>query len=116
MTLQRRTPLKRSTKRIRPVRERFTPEFWNAQRAAVFVTQDEGRCAHCLRRYSRLDACHIRGLGKGRSRNDPDNPLNALTNLLGLCRPCHGEFDDQPLATRIVVGNALKSRFRWPEN
>lgn len=112
VTLQRKTPLKRSTKRIRKMRARYTPEFWKGQREKVRSIQG-GRCAFCDKPGT-LDAAHIRGLGRTGTRNDPKNPLNQLSNLLGLDRECHETFDAEPLSTRLIVGAELKKKFDWP--
>lgn len=115
MTLRRKTPLKRSSKRIAPVRARFNKTFWSGQREAVSNIQG-GICAHCGIEFSALDTAHIEGLGRlvPGGRNNPEHWKNQLPNLLGLCRECHQNFDSQPLSTRKIVGAELKKKFNWP--
>lgn len=65
-------------------------KFWEKQRDAA-LDRDGGWCQECWpdRAVYATDVHHIRSLGMGGSRYDPENPLNNLENLVSLCRPCH---------------------------
>ncbi len=114
--LRRKSYMTRSTKRIAPVRERFSTSFWRGQCHRVNEIQGY-TCAICDQRFTLLDTMHIRGLGRTvyGGRNNHDHELNQLPNLLGGCRRCHEVFDAQPTSTRVIVGAELKKKFEWPD-
>lgn len=79
----KRSPMKRSrAKPWRPSEEGL--RFWHTRRLEVIA-----RDGWCICGAVGTDVAHIRALGIGRSRYNPDEPLNALSNLRLLCRACH---------------------------
>ena len=106
----------RSTKKIRKVRKRFSEAFWKKRSREVHDLQ-RGICGMCMRGMCRLSAAHIDGLGRRGSRFDPSNPLNEITNLVGLCefRPgyptgCHAAFDAKSREERLELGPWMKEQ------
>lgn len=83
---------------LRPIRLRYSRDWWQLQRRALFH-RTGGHCESCGAPFDlrTMDAAHLIPLGMGHSRHDESNPLNELTNLLGVCRECHRRMERERL-------------------
>ncbi len=97
---------KSAPSRIPKVSERHDPEFWRRLAARVRELHHD-RCGACGKSAPSLDVAHIEPLGRGRSRNDADCPLNRVENLIALDRKCHEWFDRQTRNFRRMKGREI---------
>lgn len=83
--LKRYTKLKAKPYRLDPGKDGVA--WWKSRREEAF-DRDHWMCRRCGSD-RQLDAAHVIGLGRGRSRYNQREPRNALVNICTLCRDCH---------------------------